>query len=94
MALETECLIQQTIRELHATYTIFMIAHRLSAVKGGDNVLEQISFKVRRGSTVADVILVLDSGRALKRGAVEQLLEYDSYFLRVSGMQVDVETLP
>jgi len=42
----------------------------------------------------ADVILVLDSGRVLEKGTVEQLLAYDSYFLRVSGMQGDVETLP
>ena len=76
VALETECLIQQTIRELHSTCTIFMIAHRLSTVKE------------------ADVILVLDSGRVLEKGTVEQLLAYDSYFLRVSGMQGDIETLP
>ena len=36
-------------------------------MKEGDNVLEEISFKVRRGLTVANVILVLDSGRVLKR---------------------------
>ena len=49
-----------------------------------------------RLSTVkeADMILVLDSGRVLEKGTVEQLLAYDSYFLRVSGMQGDVETLP
>ena len=42
-----------------------------------------------RLSTVkdADMVLVLDSGRILEMGAVEQLMACDSYFLRVSGMQ-------
>tara|TARA_Y100000588_G_scaffold391307_1_gene499534 strand:- start:2600 stop:4036 length:1437 start_codon:yes stop_codon:yes gene_type:complete len=49
-----------------------------------------------RLSTVkeADMILVLDSGRVIEKGTVEQLLAYDSYFLRVSSLQGNVETLP
>ena len=47
-----------------------------------------------RLSTVkdADMVLVLDSGRVLEMGTVEQLMACDSYFLRVSRMQGEVGT--
>jgi ABC-type multidrug transport system fused ATPase/permease subunit len=70
---ESERLIQQTIRELHSTCTIFIIAHRLSTAQQ------------------ADMVLVLDSGRVLEKGTVEQLMAYDSYYLRVLSMQGNVE---
>ncbi|KAB1145259.1 ABC transporter ATP-binding protein [Streptomyces luteolifulvus] len=58
----TEAAVQEAIDALSANRTTLTIAHRLSTVRG------------------ADQIVVLDSGRAVERGAHEELMELDGRY--------------